>query len=580
MYGEEADLCRRARALGARPRMTPEATIVHYVGASSQRRSDKDALVLKAKVTLARRYLPRLAAAAGAVPAAHVAAQPQARRRRSPPGSPAAPARAEAARRWGAVWAGARDWQDGFPALPHPAAGVERDRQRTADSRLRELRRTGRRRTRPRQRGRSTSPGSTSSGAPPRCGSSWASSIHYVPSPVFAPSWLKPLRLSRPGAPHPAHPASPPGRTWSGCSRPRPSCRTCCSRLRRLHARGSRIVVDGHNGALDPALVAPTRHGLGDEPLRAGAGAQRRDAPAWPRRSGCAPDEAPGARGSAAGARPARPRPRPTAARPTCSCPARSTPTSPDPGGARGGAAAAGGRLPDHRQPAQGRGRSASPATRPPTSSSPTTCRSRSSRAARRRGGGARPDQPEDCPAQRRQRGARRALRAGALGHPHPARDVRRGGALRANTPEGLAAALRDALARREELRGPQRGAEGAPAGGLARRGRRGGAAGRIRLLPGRTAGPRGSGSREGHPMQITPVILCGGSGTRLWPLSRASYPKQFGRLLGGDRACSRRRCAAARAGVRAAAGGDRARVPLHRHRAARRIGRAPPARC
>ena len=26
----------------------------------------------------------------------------------------------------------------------------------------------------------------------------------------------------------------------------------------------------------------------------------------------------------------------------------------------------------------------------------------------------------------------------------------------------------------------------------------------------------------------ITPVILCGGSGTRLWPLSRESYPKQF----------------------------------------------------
>ena len=32
---------------------------------------------------------------------------------------------------------------------------------------------------------------------------------------------------------------------------------------------------------------------------------------------------------------------------------------------------------------------------------------------------------------------------------------------------------------------------------------------------------------------EITPVILCGGSGTRLWPLSRASYPKQFGRVLG-----------------------------------------------
>ena len=31
----------------------------------------------------------------------------------------------------------------------------------------------------------------------------------------------------------------------------------------------------------------------------------------------------------------------------------------------------------------------------------------------------------------------------------------------------------------------------------------------------------------------ITPVILCGGSGTRLWPLSRKSYPKQFTALIG-----------------------------------------------
>lgn len=33
----------------------------------------------------------------------------------------------------------------------------------------------------------------------------------------------------------------------------------------------------------------------------------------------------------------------------------------------------------------------------------------------------------------------------------------------------------------------------------------------------------------------ITPVLLCGGSGTRLWPLSRKSYPKQFSPLLGED---------------------------------------------
>lgn len=33
----------------------------------------------------------------------------------------------------------------------------------------------------------------------------------------------------------------------------------------------------------------------------------------------------------------------------------------------------------------------------------------------------------------------------------------------------------------------------------------------------------------------ITPVLLCGGSGTRLWPLSRKSYPKQFVQLLGEE---------------------------------------------
>lgn len=34
---------------------------------------------------------------------------------------------------------------------------------------------------------------------------------------------------------------------------------------------------------------------------------------------------------------------------------------------------------------------------------------------------------------------------------------------------------------------------------------------------------------------RITPVLLCGGSGTRLWPLSRKSFPKQFARLTGAE---------------------------------------------
>ena len=32
----------------------------------------------------------------------------------------------------------------------------------------------------------------------------------------------------------------------------------------------------------------------------------------------------------------------------------------------------------------------------------------------------------------------------------------------------------------------------------------------------------------------VIPVILCGGSGTRLWPLSRRAFPKQFVPLIDG----------------------------------------------
>jgi len=35
--------------------------------------------------------------------------------------------------------------------------------------------------------------------------------------------------------------------------------------------------------------------------------------------------------------------------------------------------------------------------------------------------------------------------------------------------------------------------------------------------------------------IQVTPVILCGGSGTRLWPLSRTGFPKQFLCLTGSE---------------------------------------------
>ena len=34
---------------------------------------------------------------------------------------------------------------------------------------------------------------------------------------------------------------------------------------------------------------------------------------------------------------------------------------------------------------------------------------------------------------------------------------------------------------------------------------------------------------------QVLPFILCGGSGTRLWPLSREAFPKQFHKIAGDE---------------------------------------------
>lgn len=58
MYGEEVDLCLRAeRDLGAKPHVTPDATIVHYGGASQKVRSDKMVRLLKAKTELVKRHI-------------------------------------------------------------------------------------------------------------------------------------------------------------------------------------------------------------------------------------------------------------------------------------------------------------------------------------------------------------------------------------------------------------------------------------------------------------------------------------------------------------------------------------------
>ena len=62
MYGEEADLCIRAKVLGARPVVTPEATIVHYGGASALVSTDPMVRVFKSKIALAKRSMNKVSA--------------------------------------------------------------------------------------------------------------------------------------------------------------------------------------------------------------------------------------------------------------------------------------------------------------------------------------------------------------------------------------------------------------------------------------------------------------------------------------------------------------------------------------
>ncbi|BDI59498.1 glycosyltransferase family 2 protein [Qipengyuania nanhaisediminis] len=58
MYGEEADMCLRAAERGYRPMITPDAQIMHLVGASTNLRSEKQIRLMKARVSLIDDHWP------------------------------------------------------------------------------------------------------------------------------------------------------------------------------------------------------------------------------------------------------------------------------------------------------------------------------------------------------------------------------------------------------------------------------------------------------------------------------------------------------------------------------------------
>jgi GT2 family glycosyltransferase len=119
MYGEEADLCLRAHALGARPRITTDATIVHYGGASEKVRSDKLVKLIKAKTLLIRRHWPPALSRVGI---AMLTVWPLSRALAWNAISRVSPSHGalDNAASWKAVWNRRREWLDQPSQPPRP----------------------------------------------------------------------------------------------------------------------------------------------------------------------------------------------------------------------------------------------------------------------------------------------------------------------------------------------------------------------------------------------------------------------------------------------------------------------------
>jgi GT2 family glycosyltransferase len=115
MYGEEADLCLRARRLGARPMITPEAAIIHYNSPKDAMRPDKHVGILRAKMTLIRKHWPPVIRSIGA---ALFLLGPLARKI----GYSAAalmfgPGAESKAKTWSEVWNRRGQWFPGYPGV-------------------------------------------------------------------------------------------------------------------------------------------------------------------------------------------------------------------------------------------------------------------------------------------------------------------------------------------------------------------------------------------------------------------------------------------------------------------------------
>jgi GT2 family glycosyltransferase len=113
MYAEEADLCLRAKALGARPAITPDAEIVHLGGASESIAVDKIVRLMRGRATLIRKHWSPPARALGLAlmwlwSASRLVGSSFLSGRRDAPGTSKS--------KWSAIWRRRSEWLAGYEA--------------------------------------------------------------------------------------------------------------------------------------------------------------------------------------------------------------------------------------------------------------------------------------------------------------------------------------------------------------------------------------------------------------------------------------------------------------------------------
>ncbi|MEQ9142862.1 MAG: glycosyltransferase family 2 protein [Parvibaculaceae bacterium] len=120
MYGEDANLCLRAKSMGAIPVVCPHAELIHYGGASEQIRAEKMVRLLTAKTTLMRHHWSVLTRFFGhavfwAFPLPRILGYGLARFLRGRTSDQ------ENLRTWLQIWRARRDWLSGYPTTTRPS---------------------------------------------------------------------------------------------------------------------------------------------------------------------------------------------------------------------------------------------------------------------------------------------------------------------------------------------------------------------------------------------------------------------------------------------------------------------------